>query len=245
MGTGETMEKRVRRGLAWIIRRGHKYDLDLSRVNLATLDLGDDGACLLAQAGGNYYQDVLDSIQEATLDDDGPGEWAERHGFVAELNEGELTAAWKVAITKLRTGPVQPATTATAPPATVASLLAAMARTVDSYPKDRHPELHAIRILAQATGARLNDYVAAILDNHQGELRAQPAARPSAPVNKPTVTITPDQVLNGLDRVISSFSRTEHPELHRIRDLAVSTGPRLRTYATAIAKHYQDQLARS
>ena len=102
--------KAARKGCAWIIRKGHKYDLNLARVNLETLDLEESGICLLSQAKGSRvdYGDVADEI---TLDLDlstREGEyWLVEHGFESsdEVPYPDLTDAWKQVITALRTGP--------------------------------------------------------------------------------------------------------------------------------------------
>lgn len=110
--------KRARRGLAWIVRNGHKYDLDLSRVNLDILDLEADRTCLLFQAAApgtaRSFAEVIDTLEdEDAFEDETADTWTLRRGFDLEdvehpqdtVTYADLNQAWKQLITKLRTGP--------------------------------------------------------------------------------------------------------------------------------------------
>lgn len=97
-------QRRVAKGLAWLLESGPAHNLHVDDVNLEKLDLSDCKSCVLGQLGGEY-NDVLFKIEEG-------GQWAREHGFEHEepgIGHGQfkvsytmLNWAWTEAITAER-----------------------------------------------------------------------------------------------------------------------------------------------
>lgn len=128
----DTIVERVARGLAWILDEGARYDVDISRVDLDSIDMASTVDCVLGQARGGYgepdstgfrrpgYGTVLTALTEdGTIAPTmlfGPAErerWAYAHGFLTFYRESGnvvglehafdvLRDAWAVAITAHR-----------------------------------------------------------------------------------------------------------------------------------------------
>lgn len=83
---------RAKLGYQWIDVYGHHYELDVRRVDLATLDIASHRRCVLAQASGLSFGAAL-AVIRGTYDID----WATRHGFMGpgDLQSYALTAAWR------------------------------------------------------------------------------------------------------------------------------------------------------
>lgn len=71
----------VQQGFDWITEHGAKHGLDLGRVNLDTLATNTMDVCVLAQAAGRPYEDILFAIYMAGVAD-GNTNWCQEHGFV-------------------------------------------------------------------------------------------------------------------------------------------------------------------
>lgn len=102
--------KYARKGLAWIVKEGHKYDLDLFRVNVNTINQATSHRCLLSQAGARDYTTIMTSIENDKSDME--GSWEIQHGFDVDDMPGgnnptaeELDAAFKTLLSALRSGP--------------------------------------------------------------------------------------------------------------------------------------------
>lgn len=111
--TMEQATERVARGMAWIMEHAVMLDLDLNRVNLDTVNVVNDHNCVLAQAGGRDFWEVLSDVEDTPDDDEGRS-WTVVHGFatsVAWITDPEvlqrqatlLAAAWRSAIQAERT----------------------------------------------------------------------------------------------------------------------------------------------
>lgn len=98
----ETAGARVMRGLAWLQEHGAKFGLDVTRVDLDTLDVSNGDACVLAQSlGGDRYYDYWSQYGRALVrihgERWGHEDWSEDHGFIPLSSDDQepLNAAWR------------------------------------------------------------------------------------------------------------------------------------------------------
>ena len=99
------VEERVAAGVEWLREHGAESGLDVTKVNLDTLDIADVSVCVLAQAlipndDNTWYSPYGVALVRATgLDrfDEDAIEWSYDHGFVNRgYGDGEaLTAEWR------------------------------------------------------------------------------------------------------------------------------------------------------
>lgn len=96
------------RGLAWLKEEGPAYGLDYTRIDPATLDMGKEKLCALAQAGRCHYGEVVERIEShiLTTSDMSVRDWVRWHGFnissalmlvpIRQVDEAcsRLTDAW-------------------------------------------------------------------------------------------------------------------------------------------------------
>lgn len=77
----ERVDRYVQQGYNWIQAKGAKFDLQPQRINLTTLTVNSMDLCVLGQASGRHFADVLFDVYVAKADENSP-HWAEEHGFV-------------------------------------------------------------------------------------------------------------------------------------------------------------------
>lgn len=71
----------VRQGFDWIQENGTKYDLQLSRIDVATFTVNSVDHCVLAQASGQSFGDIMFTMYRDGVHNNEPG-WAMAHGFM-------------------------------------------------------------------------------------------------------------------------------------------------------------------
>jgi len=93
----ELAQHYVQQGFDWIKEHGATYDIQLSRVDPATLSINSMDRCILAQAAAQPFEKILyflyvDGVHEGngrnTCD------WIRRHGFVDFADEGITKQHW-------------------------------------------------------------------------------------------------------------------------------------------------------
>jgi hypothetical protein len=92
----ELAQHYVQQGFDWIKEHGATYDIQLSRVDPATLSINSMDHCILAQAAGRSFEEILytlylDGVCEGT---GGKGAWIRRHGFIGFTDEVSTEQHW-------------------------------------------------------------------------------------------------------------------------------------------------------
>lgn len=81
----------VQQGFDWIKEHGATYDIQLDRVDPATLSINDPDLCILTQASGRPFDEILYAMY---LDGVPGGQWAKEHGFCGFEDEDVTTQHW-------------------------------------------------------------------------------------------------------------------------------------------------------
>lgn len=77
----ERIRRNVKRGFDWVKEHGAKYGIQLDRIDLNTLDINSLDQCVLAQASGHSFDDILYMLYLANAHEK-VSTWCEDHGFV-------------------------------------------------------------------------------------------------------------------------------------------------------------------
>jgi hypothetical protein len=101
----ELARERAEKGYNWLLEAGQVHGLNINLVNLETLQLSSDSACILAQAGDSTYCEVINGLLKAdVVGEDEPDTWSEERGFANSpgVTYRALTLVWQDLLTRER-----------------------------------------------------------------------------------------------------------------------------------------------
>lgn len=83
------IHERVQRGFDWIKGHSAKYDLQFNRVNLYAISIQSLTMCVLAQASGLPFDEILFKLYVDKVHN-GMTDWCIEHGFIGAGNEDSV-----------------------------------------------------------------------------------------------------------------------------------------------------------